>query len=54
MISREFGRNMYRLQLRNLVEHFPEEQILVLQHECFLIDMEQELGRTFEFPSASR
>jgi hypothetical protein len=48
-ISREFSRSLYWGQLRGLLEHFPREQILVLQYEQCVADMGKAAGRTFDF-----
>jgi hypothetical protein len=49
VISREFSRSLYCLQLRNLLKHFPREQILVLQYEQCRADMGRQARQTFEF-----
>jgi hypothetical protein len=42
-------RGRYASQLRRLLQHFPREQVLVLQLERCSRDAERELARTYEF-----
>jgi Sulfotransferase domain len=49
LITREFSRSLYCGQLRNLLEHFPREQLLVLQYEQCRADMGKQARQTFEF-----
>jgi hypothetical protein len=49
MINREFIRSLYCYQLRELLEHFPRRQLLVLQYEKCVRDTGRQLTRTFEF-----
>jgi hypothetical protein len=49
MINREFIRSLYWYQLRDLLEHFPREQLLVLQYELCVRAPHKEAERTFEF-----
>jgi hypothetical protein len=48
-INREFIRSHYWYQLRNLLRHFPREQLLVLQYELCVSDTQKQAARTFEF-----
>lgn len=43
------GRSQYCAQLLRLLEHFPRDQVLVLQHERCTEYPEEELRRTYEF-----
>lgn len=43
------GRSLYGRQLRRLFEHFPRQQVLVLQYERCVADPSAELRRTYEF-----
>jgi hypothetical protein len=49
IINREFIRSLYWYQLRNVLEHFPREQLLVLQYERCVRDTRKEAERTFQF-----
>jgi Sulfotransferase domain len=49
MVNREFIRSLYWYQLRELLEHFPRRQLLVLQYEKCVRDTDRQLTRTFEF-----
>lgn len=49
VISLEFDRSLYWGQMQRLLEHFPRQQLLVLQYERCAADMRQEVVRTFEF-----
>jgi Sulfotransferase domain len=49
MVAREVDRSRYGHQLGQLLEHFPTEQLLVLQYERCAADPENQLRRTFEF-----
>ena len=44
-----FARGLYRTALRRWTEHFPPEQILLLQYERCIGDPAGELARTFRF-----
>jgi Sulfotransferase domain len=46
---REFTRSLYGNQLQCLLEHFPREQVLVLQYERCVRETALEAARTFEF-----
>jgi hypothetical protein len=47
--SDAFARGLYASQLRHLLEHFPREQVLVLQYERCDAEPVAELRRTYEF-----
>lgn len=44
-----FARGLYHRQLLRVLDHFPREQVLVLQYEACLRDPWTELKRTFAF-----
>jgi hypothetical protein len=48
-VSDAVHRGLYAAQLRRLLEHFPRDQVLVLQFERCRDETLAELGRTFEF-----
>jgi len=49
VINTALARGMYAAQVRRLLEHFPREQVLVLQFERCRADPAAMLGVTFEF-----
>lgn len=48
-VSDALNRSLYGAQLRRVLDHFPREQVLVLQFERCRDETLAELGRTFEF-----
>ncbi len=50
--SDALARSLYARQLRGLLEHFDESQVLVLQYERCVADPAAELRRTYEFLGA--
>ena len=49
LLVEQFERGRYAAQLQRLVEHFPREQILVLQFERCVHSPQSELQRTYRF-----
>ncbi len=48
-VSDSVHRGLYAAQLRRVLDHFPREQVLVLQFERCRDETLEELGRTFRF-----
>lgn len=49
LVRRESMRSLYWEQLTSLHDHFPREQVLILQYERCVRDMPGQLARTFAF-----
>lgn len=49
VMQHHYHRGLYWQQLRNLLGHFPREQVLVLQYEQCAREPETQIIRTFEF-----
>jgi hypothetical protein len=49
LVDDVFRRGLYAAQLRRLFDHFPEEQVLVLQYERCVSDTKLQLAVTYDF-----
>src|SRR4051794_37675476 len=49
MVEEQFERGLYWSQVQRVLDHFPRERVLVLQHERCVASFAQQLERTYAF-----